>query len=121
MTEIVICNTTRGGGIVGSKIQLAESFMEKLIGLMGSKSMVQGAGMLLLNCSSIHTFWMRMPIDVLYLDSLLSVIAIDKSLKPSRIGSIRFSTKNVLELPAGTADQIGVEIGDRLFVRPAGA
>jgi hypothetical protein len=63
---------------------------------------------------------MRIPIDVLYLDKHCRVVAIDAAVKPWRVGSIRFRTRMVLELPAGTAEQFGIELGDQLAIEDAG-
>jgi hypothetical protein len=120
MKEITVVDSTRKVCIVGDRIQVADSFLDKLVGLMGRKSLVPGTGMLLRPCSTIHTCWMRTPIDVLYLDKHWRVVAIDAAVKPWRVGSIRFRTRMVLELPAGTAEQFGIELGDQLAIEDAG-
>ena len=84
---------------------------------MGRKSLDPGAGLLLRHCSSIHTFWMRIPIDAVYLDRTLCVKAIDVALKPWRAGTIRRHVRHVLELPAGTAVRLGLRVGDILAIK----
>ena len=111
---VSIKNSSRGNAIIGSQIQVAESFVDKLIGLMGRRHMQFGTGMLLRPCSSIHTCFMRMPIDVLYMNRERRVVAIDKVLKPWRVGTIKFGTTMVVELPPGTAAAQGIEVGDQL-------
>ena len=54
------------GQILGDKIKHADSFFKRFIGLMGKKQLGQGEG-LLLNCSSIHCFFMKIPIDAVYI------------------------------------------------------
>ncbi len=121
MREVMVLDSTRNGAVVGSRIQVAESELTRLIGLMGRKFLDPGAGLLLRPCSSIHTCWMRMPIDVLHLDRQMQVLAIDIALKPWRVGSIRLRTRMVLELPAGTVARLGIGLGDQLAIEDMAA
>jgi uncharacterized membrane protein (UPF0127 family) len=120
MREVTVLDSTRNG-VVGSRIQVADSPLARLIGLMGRKFLDPGTGLLLQPCSSIHTCWMRIPIDVLHLDWHLRVLAIDIALKPWRVGSIRLRTRMVLELPASTVARIGIELGDQLAIEDMAA
>jgi uncharacterized membrane protein (UPF0127 family) len=117
MHEKTIVNTTREDRSLGDKIQVADTFLTSFIGLMGRKSLNPMAGLLLRHCTSIHTFWMRIPIDVIYLDRSLKVQAIDVALKPWRVGTITKNVRHVLELPAGTAVTTGLQVGDTLAIR----
>jgi uncharacterized protein len=112
---VCVKNSSRANTVVGHQVQIAESFLDKLIGLMGRRHMHFGTGLLLRPCSSIHTCFMRMPIDVLYINKDRKVLAIDKVLKPWRVGKIKFGTTMVIELPPGTAAASGIEVGDRLL------
>lgn len=114
MKELTVVNTSRDRCSLGDKIQVADTFLTSFIGLMGRRSLAPSAGLLLRGCSSIHTFWMRIPIDVVYLDRALRVRAIDNHLKPWRTGTIRRRVRHVLELPAGTAERLGLCVGDVL-------
>jgi uncharacterized membrane protein (UPF0127 family) len=51
-------------------IKTADSFSRKLFGLVFSAPLKESEGLLIDNCNSVHTFWMRYPIDILFLDSL---------------------------------------------------
>jgi uncharacterized membrane protein (UPF0127 family) len=118
LKELTVVNTTRGRCSLGERIQVADTLWTTFMGLMGRKVLSPGSGMLLRGCSSIHTFWMRIPIDVLYLDRTLCVNAIDHELRPWRTGTIRRQIRHVLELPAGTAAKLGIRVGDVLAIEP---
>lgn len=94
----VYCNDR----VIGGTIRIADTFISRFKGLMGVKKLDKGEG-LLLNCSSVHCFFMKIPIDVVYLSGDYSVI--DKeTIKPWRVGKILRGVKYVLELPCGAAD-----------------
>ena len=73
------------GGVVCERCVVADSFRLRLRGLMGRKSVGSDEGLLLVGSPSIHTTFMRFPIDVLFLDRELGVIAVKEGLKPWRI------------------------------------
>ncbi len=89
------------GQILGDKIKHADSFFKRFIGLMGKKQLGQGEG-LLLNCSSIHCFFMKIPIDAVYISKTMTVLG-TQTLQPWQVGKIFAGTKYVLELQAGAA------------------
>ena len=62
---------------------------------------------------AIHTHFMRFPIDAVFLDSELVVIAIERNLRPWRTASCR-GAREVVELAAGESDRRGLEVGDRV-------
>lgn len=54
--------------IIAERLAIADKFWPRLLGLMGKKMLINGCALLLFPCSSIHTFFMRFPIDVVYID-----------------------------------------------------
>jgi hypothetical protein len=108
-------NLTRDVDIVTSG-RVASSFLARLRGLLGRSSLAEGEGLLLRPESSVHTFLMRFPIDVLYLDDENVVVALVETLPPQRLGPWVRNSRAVLELPAGTIARFGVAIGDRLAI-----
>jgi len=84
---------------------------------MGVSSLQKGDGLLIIPGNSIHTHFMRFPIDVLYLDKTWRVVAIDENMKPWRIGRIHRNAHSVLELPAGMVAATDTQVGDQLKVQ----
>ncbi|NLJ31881.1 MAG: DUF192 domain-containing protein [Clostridiales bacterium] len=108
MTVMVGQNTLAG------HVKPANTFWKRFIGLMGKKQLNQGEGLLLFNCSSIHCFFMKVTIDVIYLSSDRKVLFIE-TLPPWKIGHFVRGAKHVLELPAGSAAG-KISVGDTLTI-----
>ncbi|MGW1031928.1 DUF192 domain-containing protein [Streptomyces antibioticus] len=104
------------GGETGSRIplEIATSYRARTKGLLGRDS-VEGA-LLLSPANSIHTFRMRIPIDVAYLDHRLTVLAV-RTMPPGRLGLPRLQSRHVLEAAAGAMAGWGVRVGERVEVR----
>jgi uncharacterized membrane protein (UPF0127 family) len=101
------------GTVVCERCTLADSPVTRLRGLLGRDGLEQGEGLLLRPASSIHTFFMRFPIDVVFLDRALVVLGIQDTIDPWRAASQR-GAKAVLELPAGESSLRGLKVGDQL-------
>lgn len=71
-------------------------------------------GLLLIPCKSIHTFFMKINIDVVYFDKAMTIVDIDRDMKPWRTGKYRKEAYSVLELPAGMADKLELAVGRHL-------
>ena len=100
-------------GEVSVPLEIAASYRARTKGLLG-RDTVAGA-ILLTPASGVHTFRMRFPIDVAYLDRKLNVIAV-RTMKPGRLGLPRVRSRHVLEAEAGAMAGWGVEVGARVEV-----
>jgi len=98
-----------------SHVRTAESFFDKLVGLIGTKQF-SDQGLFFPNERWPHTFFMSIPIDVIYVDKKMKVVKIDHNLRPWRIPLPVFSAWGIFELPAGLAHEKQVQIGDVLHV-----
>ncbi len=87
-------------------------------GLLGRDSLEAEEGLWIVPCPMIHTFFMKFPIDVLFLDRGLVVRRVLENLKPWRLSPWVFSAHSCLELRGGLL-RGGVCVGDRLEMRPA--
>jgi uncharacterized membrane protein (UPF0127 family) len=104
---------TSKGQTLSSRCVLARSAYSRLVGLLNHDKLAPGEGLLLDPCNQVHTFFMKFPIDVVFLNKRDEVVAI-KELKPWRMSKMHFSAKRVLELPVGTCRGLGLRVGDRL-------
>lgn len=100
-----------------SRGERALTFWTRGRGLMGRTSFEPGEGLLIEPCNSIHCFFMRIPIDVLYLDDENRVLDVDVQMRPWRVGKPRWTAAKVLELPAGTVQRSATRVGDRLAIQ----
>lgn len=96
------------------EIEIANNFYLKFKGLMGKKNIKKG--LYFPKCNSIHMFFMKEPIDVLYLNRKGIIISMDKGLKPWTIGKIRFSGKSLVELPQGTIEKFNIEQSQKVTI-----
>jgi len=109
------------GGVVCERCVVADSFRLRLRGLLGRRTLGSDEGLLLIGSPSIHTTFMHLPIDVVFLDRELGVIAVKEDLKPWRVAG-RVKAKHILELRSGEAARRGVGPGARLrLIEPATA
>jgi uncharacterized membrane protein (UPF0127 family) len=106
--------------LLADRAERATSFVDRFVGLMGRRSLAMGEGMHILPCNSIHTFFMRIPIDVAFLDREGVIVKQFSALPPWRATSVYFQARSVLELPAGTLQASGTQEGDRLVFEPIG-
>ena len=101
------------GEVICKNMMIAESFSERLKGLMFSEKLPNCDGFLLNPCRSIHTFFMLYSIDVVFLNKHLKVVKVIKNLKPWRITLIYFRAEQVLEMKAGDLKE-NISAGDQL-------
>lgn len=81
----------------------AETFAARLTGLLGKTHLPPDYCLILTPCSGIHMFFMKMPLDIAYLDSEGRVLALEPGLAPWRVGKAPRGTRTVLEAPVGGA------------------
>src|SRR5439155_26363541 len=77
--------------ILADRAEEARSFSDRFIGLMGKRRLAFGEGLHIVPCNSIHTFFMRIPIDALFLDREIKIVKAYTSLPPWRLSGIFFS------------------------------
>ena len=99
--------------VVCGRCLIADTPLSRLRGLLGRKELAADEGLLLTPAWSIHTCFMRFPIDVVFLESDLTVLGTRESVKPWRAAGWR-GARLVLELPAGTCERRSLRPGDRL-------
>ena len=97
---------------VASRVEVAASARARRKGLLGRGALMAGDGLWLVPCESIHTFFMRFPIDVLFLDKDGRAIRAIPRLVPWRATRVYLSARSVLELWAGAIDETGTQAGD---------
>lgn len=113
MKRVRIGNSTRAT-VVAQQAELADGWLARLRGLIGHRPLAPGEGMLIVPCSSIHTFFMAFPIDVLFADGAHRVIKVVPAVQPWRIGPVAAGARYVVELPVGTLLASRTVPGDEL-------
>ena len=108
-----VINLTRNT-LLASEAVAAVTFFARFKGLMGTPELPSGHGLFLKPCSSVHTFFMRIPIDVIFLSADLRVVDMALELAPWRVSRVYFEAQSVLELPSGSVRQTQTAHGDQL-------
>lgn len=108
-----VTNLTRNT-LLADEAARAASFTARFKGLMGVTELPLGRGLHIEPCNSIHTFFMKIPIDAVFLDASHQVVEVCHAMTAWRVSRVYFEAKSVLELPAGTAAASRTEAGDRL-------
>ena len=99
------------------RIEIADRALPRMRGLLGREGLAEGEGLLLRPAGAIHTFFMRFPIDAVFLDRDLIVIGTVEHILPWATAS-RPGARAVLEVAAGTCERLRVKKGDRLLLCP---
>ncbi len=104
------------GTVVCSRCEVADTPFARMRGLLGRSGLDADAGLLIRPTNSVHTAFMRFPIDVVFFDRDLRVLRIAAEL-PAWRAAVRRGAKGVIELPAGAAARAGLREGDVLRLR----
>jgi uncharacterized protein len=109
---------SRTGTPLARRIEAAFDSKSRRRGLLGRDGLESGTALIIAPCNSIHTFFMRFAIDVVFVSRAGRVVKVYRWLKPWRIGFAAgaFAT---IELAAGEIERSLTHIGDTLLVTPA--
>jgi uncharacterized membrane protein (UPF0127 family) len=106
-------NLTRGT-LVAARVEEATRPLSRLKGLLGRAELGAGEALLIAPCTSIHTFFMRFPIDVIFLDGDGRALRALEQLNPWRATRIYPRAACAIELPAGALRRSATREGDVL-------
>lgn len=103
---------------LATDMRLAATHWSRFRGLMGTaqETFPAGKGLWIVPSHGVHTFAMRFPIDVVYLNRDNVVLHLERELKPWRVGPVRRAAASVLELPGKTLHSTQTDIGDELEI-----
>ena len=96
---------------------MADTSAKRRIGLLRHERLEPGDGLWITPCESVHTFFMKFAIDLVYLNRQKRVRKVRHAVPPWRLSACLLA-HSILELPAGTAKQTGTERGDQLSIEP---
>jgi uncharacterized membrane protein (UPF0127 family) len=105
-----------GAIVVCEHCAIAENPYTRFRGLLGRRELPPDHGLLIRPAGSVHSCFMRFPIDVVFLDAQLEVIGVVERLRPWRVAARR-GARSVLELAPGECARRGISPGKRLRLR----
>ena len=116
--KILVRNRTRQT-VLADAAEIADSSAKRRTGLLKHERLAPGEGLWIVPCESVHTFFMKFPIDLVYLDKQRKILKVRSAVPPWRL-SLCLSAHSVLELPAGRAAETGTAVGDELSIEKLG-
>lgn len=112
--SVVIRNSTRGT-ILAQQAVWARTLWARGRGLLGRRRLADGEGLIIAPCNSIHTWFMRFPIDVIFVDNNGRILKTADTVKPFRFAAVFHRHAAVIELPAGMIKRSGSRPGDQIL------
>jgi hypothetical protein len=107
-----VSNLTRQT-VLATCMEVADSAAKRNKGLLGRERLAPGEGLWIRPCEAVHTFWMRFPIDLIYLDRKNRIRKLVSAVPPWRLSGCLWA-HSVLELPSGTIRDTRTQPGDTL-------
>jgi uncharacterized protein len=107
------------GALLGDRVRLADSYLTRLRGLLGTQGLESGQGLLISPSRGVHMFGMRYPLDVLLLDEAQRVKKCYVGLEPGKATGMHRGVRYALELPVGTIESTQTQEGDEIRWTPS--
>jgi uncharacterized protein len=115
--SLLIVNT-RTDEKLADRARIAQSYRSRMKGLLNIRELEEGLGLLIPRCNAIHTFFMKMTIDVVFLDRTFHVVRLIPAASAFRVFWGGWKARAVIELPTGTIQKTGTQRGDLLACHP---
>lgn len=124
--RIVKIQSIKNQAWIADQCIVAESFFSRLKGLIGTKVLQEGQGLLLSPCREIHMWFMTLPIDVVFIRAVenqsdgefsATVSSVKKNIRPWKLLPLRdWKSTDTLELPVGTIERCQIDSGDQICI-----
>lgn len=99
---------------ISDKCRMAEDFKTRLIGLLDRSEIHPGEALVITPCQQIHMFFMKFPIDVIFVDRSDTVVGLVENIQPFGLSSIIRNSYRAIEVPVGTIAQTRTCMGDSI-------
>lgn len=102
--------------LIADDVKIAQNFFTRSFGLLLRKSLADNEGLIIKPCCSIHTFFMRFNIDVLFVNKQNQIVALYENVKPWQILPIHLNSFYVIELLSGSISNKNIEKGNLIYL-----
>ena len=109
----MISNLTRHT-VIATRIVITQNPWQRMKGLLSRRDFPKGEALIITRCQSIHMFFMKFPIDVVFCDRQNKVVGLCAGIKPFYLSPIFFKASYAIELPAGTITTSKTQVGDQV-------
>lgn len=103
--------------VIAADATLADTFLSRMVGLLKHDSLPKGEGLIITHCNSIHMFFMRFAIDVIFIDKTDKVVGLVPNILPNRLSKIYFSAVKAIEVPVGVIADSRTAVGDQIQIQ----
>lgn len=110
---MIIFNVSKNVMIANQAV-IADTFLSRMIGLLKYKRLANNEALVITRCNSIHMFFMKFPIDVIFINRSNKVVGLVENIKPNRMSKIFWDASSAIELPIGAIAVSKTEIGDNI-------
>ncbi|HHU33076.1 MAG: DUF192 domain-containing protein [Zhaonellaceae bacterium] len=100
--------------VIAKQVKIASTFSQKLRGLMFYKELPPDNCLVIKNCNSIHTCFMRFPLDIIFINKENAVVHLLHGIKPFRCSPVVKEACTVVEIVSGQIIRSHTEVGDTL-------
>ena len=114
--KLIVKKQNQNNFVIAEQVEVASTFRQRLIGLLGKNDFSKGTALWIHRCNSIHTFFMRFPIDVVFVDKQLKVCKVVQNIKPFRLVNAYFCGHSVFEFSSPHPVLKELQPGDTLYV-----
>ena len=98
--------------IIASSVVVAQTILSRIVGLLNRPAIFANEALIITECRSIHMFFMKFPIDAIFVDKNNVVVGLVHHIKPFQLSPIFFKAKYVIELPVQTILETKTCLGD---------
>jgi uncharacterized membrane protein (UPF0127 family) len=101
---------------IATHLEITENSWDRMKGLLGRNDLPAGHGLMITHCRSIHMFFMKFPIDVIFCNDENKVVGLCPGIKPFALSPVFFQSACAIELPVGTIHSSRTQVGDNLAI-----
>ncbi|MEI6438044.1 MAG: DUF192 domain-containing protein [Candidatus Omnitrophota bacterium] len=102
--------------VVAHQAVLADTTFTRMKGLLGRTGLKDGEALVITQCNSIHMFFMKFPIDVIFVDASWQVVGLVRAIKPFGLSPVFWKAVIAVEMNAGTIDRLGLSVGQQFYL-----
>ncbi len=102
--------------LVAGQVKPATTFLTRLKGLLGTSQLARDQGLYIKPCGAIHMIGMTYAIDAIFFDDQLIVVGTESNIPPGKLLVQFKGATSVLELKAGTIEDLQIDVGDKFLV-----
>ena len=111
-----IFNTTKNT-VIADRVAVANTPLSKMVGLLNRATLKKGEALVIPSCRAIHMFFMKFPIDAIFVDKENRVVGCVDGIRPFSLSPVFWQASFVIEVPVGTIGASRTEIGDLIELR----